>query len=83
MSLILPAATDAAGSDEAEPRIVRRKAFTLQPMDAADAALQLELLGHDFYLFTEATTGRACVVYRRRDGDIGLIEGVPHLETAS
>ena len=37
-------------------------------------ALQMDLLGHDFYLFTSAETGRAAVLYRRNDGDLGLIE---------
>ena len=62
--------------DEGAPAIVRRKQFTLQPMDPQDAALQLEMLGHDFYLFTNSASGHCCVVYRRRDGDIGLIEGI-------
>jgi putative sigma-54 modulation protein len=56
------------------PNIVRTKQFTLQPMVPEDAAFQLELLGHDFYLFTNALTGRCNVLYRRKDGDLGLIE---------
>jgi putative sigma-54 modulation protein len=62
--------------DDAEPlpRIVRLKRFALRPMLPEEAGLQLELLGHDFYLFTNAGTGEANVVYRRRDGDLGLIE---------
>ncbi|HEX5095953.1 MAG TPA: sigma 54 modulation/S30EA ribosomal C-terminal domain-containing protein, partial [Acidimicrobiia bacterium] len=39
-----------------------------------EAALQMELLGHDFFVFTSVETGRAAVLYRRRDGDLGLIE---------
>jgi putative sigma-54 modulation protein len=39
-----------------------------------EAALQLELVAHDFYLFTNAETGRAAVMYRRADGDLGLID---------
>jgi putative sigma-54 modulation protein len=60
--------------DESEARIVKTKRFTAKPMDPAEAALQLQLLGHDFYLFTNSETGRAAVLYRRRDGDLGLIE---------
>lgn len=60
----------------AHPRIVRTKRFELQPMLPEDAALQLEMLGHDFYVFTNAATGGCNVVYRRRDGDFGLIEAV-------
>ncbi len=71
-----PTAAPATAADDLEARIVRRKEFTLHPMLPEDAALQLELLGHDFYLFTHESTGRCAVVYRRRDGDLGLIEAV-------
>jgi putative sigma-54 modulation protein len=60
--------------DESEARIVKTKRFTAKPMDPSEAALQLQLLGHDFYLFTNSETGRAAVLYRRHDGDLGLIE---------
>lgn len=65
-------------SDESmrTPQVVRTKRFTLRPMHPEEAALQLELLGHEFFLFTNAGTGACSVVYRRRDGDMGLIEGV-------
>ena len=55
-------------------RIVRTKAFTMKPMTPEEAALQLELLGHGFYFFANAETGRAAVVYRRSAGDVGLID---------
>jgi putative sigma-54 modulation protein len=54
--------------------LVKTKQFSVKPMDAAEAALQMELLGHDFFLFTNAETGSASVIYRRRDGRLGLIE---------
>lgn len=57
-----------------EARIIRRKQFAVTPMSAEDAALQMDLLQHDFYLFTNAETGRAAVVYRREDGHLGLID---------
>jgi putative sigma-54 modulation protein len=60
--------------DSADARIVKTKRFTAKPMDPGEAALQLQLLGHDFYLFTNSETGRASVLYRRHDGDLGLIE---------
>jgi putative sigma-54 modulation protein len=63
--------------EEEEPesaRIVKTKQFTIKPMAPEEAALQMELLGHDFYFFTSSETGRAAVVYRRHDGDLGLIE---------
>jgi putative sigma-54 modulation protein len=59
---------------DGQPRIVRRKQFELPAMLPEDAALQLELLGHDFYVFINAGSGACNVVYRRRDGDLGLIE---------
>jgi putative sigma-54 modulation protein len=43
-------------------------------MRTDEAALQMDLLGHTFYLFTNAESGRAAVLYRRRDGHLGLIE---------
>jgi len=61
-------------TDPAERIVVKRKQFDVKPMDVAEAALQMELLGHDFYLFMLADSGRCAVVYRRRDGNLGLIE---------
>jgi len=55
-------------------RIVKSKLFDVNPMDAQSAALQMDLLNHDFFLFNNTETSRAAVVYRRDDGDIGLIE---------
>lgn len=63
-----------AEEDDIEARIVRTKQFQMKPMGAEEAALQLELLDHDFYVFTSADTGDINVVYRRRDGNYGLIE---------
>ena len=66
---------DDAGQDEhAPPRIVKTKQFDIKPMTPEEAALQMDVLGHDFYLFTNADTGVAAVVYRRNDGDVGLID---------
>ncbi len=55
-------------------RIVRRKNFDLTPMDAEEACLQMDMLGHSFLLFLNAETGKVALVYKRRDGDYGLIE---------
>lgn len=61
--------------DEApEPRIVRTKRFALKPMDAEEAVMQMELLGHDFFVFRDSDSGDVSVVYKRRDGNYGLIE---------
>ncbi|MGH3146020.1 MAG: ribosome hibernation-promoting factor, HPF/YfiA family [Rubrobacter sp.] len=62
--------------EELETRIVRTKQFQMKPMSPEEAVLQMELLDHDFYVFTSADTGDINVVYRRRDGDYGLIEPV-------
>ena len=60
--------------EDIETRIVRTKQFQMKPMSEEEAVLQLELLDHDFYVFTSADTGDINVVYRRRDGNYGLIE---------
>ncbi len=59
-------------SDEAI-RIVRNKQFDLKPMYPEDACVQMELIGHDFYIFNNAETEQVSVVYKRRDGAYGLI----------
>jgi ribosome hibernation promoting factor len=64
----------AVDEEEIEARIVRTKQFQMKPMSAEEAALQMELLDHDFFVFTSADTGDVNVVYRRRDGNYGLIE---------
>ncbi len=64
---------DADGSDK-EPRIVRRKQIEIRKMDPQEAALQMELLGHDFFLFQNNLTGAVNVLYKRRGGQLGLIE---------
>jgi putative sigma-54 modulation protein len=55
-------------------RIVKTKRFALKPMSVNEATLQLELVGHDFFVFTNAESNRTNVVYRRNDGHYGLIE---------
>lgn len=68
---------DSQHDTDDDARIVRTKHFSLNPMLPEDAALQLQLLDHDFYLFTNVATGDCNVVYRRRDGDLGLIVATP------
>jgi ribosome hibernation promoting factor len=55
------------------PGLVRTKRFLLKPMDVDEAIEQMELLGHDFYLFHNAVENNLSVVYRRRDGAYGLL----------
>jgi putative sigma-54 modulation protein len=59
---------------EGEPTIVKTKQFAVKPMTPEEAVLQLELVGHDFFVFRSADSGEVNVLYRRRDGDFGLIE---------
>lgn len=62
--------------DESEPeiRIVRTKQFDLKPMTPEEACLQMELLGHDFFVFQNGESGKVNVVYKRKGGTYGLIE---------
>jgi putative sigma-54 modulation protein len=63
--------------DDEEDRgveIVRTKRFSMKPMSAEEAALQMDMLGHEFFFFLDAEADHHCVVYRRRDGNVGLIE---------
>lgn len=59
---------------EEERKVVRVKRFSMKPMSVEDAMMQMELLGHNFYLFDNADTGHVCVLYARQDGDYGLLE---------
>jgi putative sigma-54 modulation protein len=65
---------DDGAEDDGAPVIVKNKQFAVKPMHPEEAALQMELLGHDFFLFASTESGRAAVLYRRRDGKLGLIE---------
>ncbi len=56
------------------PRVVKSKRFAIMPMTPEDAAQRMDLLGHGFFFFTNIDTHRAAVVYRRDDGDVGLID---------
>jgi putative sigma-54 modulation protein len=66
-----PAEPEAA---ERAPRVARVKRHVLRPMAPEDAALQMEALGHSFYVFRNVDTDLISVIYLRRDGDYGLIE---------
>jgi putative sigma-54 modulation protein len=67
-------ATQMLEQTEAESQIVRTKQFALKPMSPEEAVLQLELVGHDFFVFRNADSSDVNVVYRRRGGGYGLIE---------
>jgi len=57
-----------------ETKIVKRKKVDVKPMSEEEAVLQMELLGHDFYLFKDADTMKPTLVYKRRDNQYGIIE---------
>lgn len=60
--------------DEHRPKVVRLKQFPIRPMSVEDAVMQMELLGHAFFVFVNAETGCTNVLYLRKDGDLGLME---------
>ncbi|MGX7349531.1 ribosome hibernation-promoting factor, HPF/YfiA family [Dolosicoccus paucivorans] len=60
--------------EEDELEIVRSKQVSLKPMDSEEAVLQMNMLGHDFFIYTDAQTNETSIVYRRKDGRYGLIE---------
>ena len=57
-------------------KVVRSKSYNLVPMTVEDAIEELELVGHDFYVFANKSTGNVNVLYARNDGDYGLIEAI-------
>ncbi len=60
---------------EEEPEFrIRRKAFIIKPMSVEEAIMQMNLLEHEFFVFKDDKTEETCVVYKRQDGDYGLIE---------
>lgn len=68
-----PSETEPVAAEDSD-RVVKVKRFALKPQSVEEAILQMNLLGHDFYVFTNAETQDVNVVYRRHDGDYGLIE---------
>lgn len=60
--------------EEEEFNVVRSKRFAIKPMDIEEAILQMNLLGHQFFVFSNADTNEVNVVYKRKDGNYGLIE---------
>lgn len=63
-----------AEEEEQDLEIVRQKRFNLKPMDSEEAILQMDLLGHNFFVYTDAETNNTNIVYKRKDGKYGLIE---------
>lgn len=65
---------DVVDEDKEEHKIVKTKRFAIKPMSAEEAVLQMELLGHSFFVYQDADNSEVNVVYKRRDGNYGLIE---------
>jgi putative sigma-54 modulation protein len=74
MAAVMADERDEEDAEEEQPRIIRTVQSDAKPMTPEEAVLELDLLGRGFFLFTNAETGRAAVVYRRKDGQIGLID---------
>lgn len=70
----LSSANGAADGRDAGPQVVRTKQFIYKPMSSDEAIEQMELLGHDFFVYTNDANRMVNVVYRRKDGNYGLIE---------
>ena len=60
--------------DEEDTIIVRRKTLNTKPMDEEEAMLQMEMLGHDFFVYKDRDTKRVCIIYKRKDNNYGIIE---------
>lgn len=60
--------------DDEDSKIVKTKKFAIKPMDTEEAVLQMDLLGHNFFVFKNADSNEVNVVYKRKDGNYGLIE---------
>lgn len=60
--------------DEPAPALVRTKRYPIKPMSIEDAMDQMSMLGHNFFIFINSDSAKACVVYQRTDGNIGLLE---------
>ena len=65
---------DIKDEEESKEKIVKRKNIETKPMDEEEAILEMELLGHSFFVYKDMDTDKICVLYKRKDGDYGLIE---------
>jgi ribosomal subunit interface protein len=61
-------------ADVVQPKVVRSKQIDLKPMDLEEALLQMDLLGHDFFIYVDVEDQTTNVLYRREDGEVGLLE---------
>jgi putative sigma-54 modulation protein len=63
-----------ADEEKEERKVVRQKTYTVRPMSLEDAILQMEMLGHTFFVYVDMDTERTHVLYLRKDGQLGLLE---------
>lgn len=74
LNALTPAPEDEEPEDGFDGAIIRRKQFALEPMNEEEALEQMELLGHDFFVFFNPDVNAVNVIYRRRDGNYGLLQ---------
>lgn len=67
-------AAEAEAAPVEDEKVIKTKSFVLKPMDEEEAIMQMELLGHDFFVFLHAESNSVNVVYKRKDGQYGLIQ---------
>lgn len=67
-------ATDLEEVEETKGKIVRTKIFAVKPMSSEEAVLQMELLGHNFFVYQDTDTNNISVLYKRKDGNYGLLD---------
>ena len=60
--------------EETKEKVVKRKQLDTKPMSEEEAILQMNMLGHEFFIYKDDETGNTCILYKRKDGDLGLIE---------
>ena len=60
--------------EETKDKIVKRKTIEMKPMDEEEAMLEMDLLGHSFFVYKDEATDKICVLYKIKDGNLGLIE---------
>ena len=65
---------DVIEEDEGEFKVVKTKTFSMKPLSVQEAILQMNMVGHKFYMFQNEATGQTNVVYERHNGEYGLIE---------
>lgn len=71
---VIPDPVKDVDDDGQEPKVVKTKRFAMKPMSAEEAVLQMELVGHNFFVYQDAESSDVNVVYKRKDGNYGLIE---------